>query len=118
MSIRSLTKKGYRVVFDGDYAYALIDGKVKFVGHVNGNLYKVILHVDNNVFAGFTVEKTLQNISKPLWHFRLAHLNAVDMRKLVNKMADGLEKVNVDSELDFCEANSFTISEKNRVCSN
>lgn len=104
MSIRSLTKKGYRVVFDGDCAYASINGKVKFVGQVNGNLYEVILHADSNVFAGLTGQKNVQKVSKQLWHFRLAHLNAVDMRKLVNKIANELERVNVDCYLDFCES--------------
>lgn len=104
MSIRSLCQKGYRIVFEGDYAYASIGGKVKFIGRVNGKLYEVILHVDNNVFAGFTGEKTLHKISHSLWHFRLAHLNATAMKKLVNRMADGLDKVNVDSDHKLCES--------------
>lgn len=104
MSIRSLCQKGYRIVFEGDYAYASLGGKVIFVGRVNGKLYEVILHVDNNVFAGFTGEKNLHKISQTLWHFRLAHLNATDMKKLVNRMADGLDKVNVENDSRLCES--------------
>lgn len=107
MSIRSLTKKGYRIVFEGDYAYASINDKVNFIGRVNGKLYEVILHVDNNVFAGFTGKEQLNKISRSLWHFRLGHLNANDMKKLIGKMADGLEKVNVDNDSKLCESCVF-----------
>lgn len=65
MSIRSLTKKGYKIVFEGDYAYASLNGKMKFIGQVKRKLYEVILHVDNNMFAGITGEnfnKMSQNL--------------------------------------------------------
>jgi len=40
-------KRGYRVMFKGDYAYALIDNEIKFVANTNGRngrLYEVMLH--------------------------------------------------------------------------
>ena len=108
MSIRSLTKKGYTIVFDGDFAYASINGKQKFIGRVNGNLYEVVFHVDNNVFAGFTGESNLNSISQNLWHFRLGHLNKNDMRKLMNgQMANGIDRMNVDINSAICESCVF-----------
>lgn len=107
MSIRALTKKGYRVVFEGDDAVVSINDKVKFIGHAEGNLYKVVFHVDNNVFAGYTGEGNLHKISQSLWHFRLGHLNTNDMKKLASKMADGFDRVNVESDLKLCESCVF-----------
>lgn len=103
MSIRSLTKKGYRIAFEGDYAYASINGQTKFVAHTNGKLYEVVLHVDKNVFAGISGESNMHKISQVLWHFRLGHLNTFDMKRLINhQMADGI-KLDVDVESRFCE---------------
>lgn len=105
MSIRSLTKKGYRIVFEGDCAYASINGKTQFVANANGRLYEVVMHIDRSVFAGISGENNINKISQHLWHFRMAHLNARDMAKIVNrKMAIGLEKVNVNTESEFCES--------------
>lgn len=40
-----------------------------------------------------------------MWHFRLGHLNANDLKKLVNnQMANGLDKINTNGELKFCES--------------
>lgn len=103
MSIRSLTKKGYRIAFEGDYAYASINRQTKFVAHTNGKLYEVVLHVDKNVFAGISGESNMHKISQVLWHFRLGHLNTFDMKRLINhQMADGI-KLDVDVESRFCE---------------
>jgi len=107
MSIRSLTKKGYRVIFEGDYAYASIDNEIKFVACTNGRLYEVMLHVDKNNFASISEENTRQ-ISQRLWHFRLEHLNAHDVKKLVDRqMVDGLSKEITNVESDFCESYVF-----------
>lgn len=38
MSIRSLTKKGCHIAFEGDYAYASINGQTKFVTHTSRKL--------------------------------------------------------------------------------
>lgn len=105
MSIRSLTKKGYRVVFENDCAYVSMDGETKFVAHVDGNLYKVVLHAERNVFAGISGENHLKHFSQKLWHYRMGHLNAFDMKKMIGRrMVDGLEQVNVDIESKFCES--------------
>lgn len=104
LSIRSLTKKGYKVVFEGDCAYVLFDDETQFMAKVNGNLYEAVFDVDHNVFAGLSGENNINKMSPDLWHFRMAHLNAKDMEKLVKrKMADGLELVNVNAESKFCE---------------
>jgi len=108
MSIRSLTKKGYRIIFKGDYAYASIDNEIKFVACTNGRLYEVMLHVDKNNSANISSEENMRQSSQKLWHFRLGHLNARDMKKLVDrKMADGLSRKVTDVESDFCESCVF-----------
>lgn len=108
MSIRSLTKKGYRIVFEGDYAYGSIDGKTKFVSHARGNLYEVILHIDRNAFAGVSGEDNINKFSQNLWHYRMGHLNAYDMKKMIDsQMVNGLKQVNVDIESKFCESCIF-----------
>lgn len=108
MSIRSLTKNGYRVVFEGDDAYASIDGRKKFVAHTNGKLYEVVLHVDRNVFAGISSEGEVAKFSQALWHCRMGHLNVFDMKRMIgNQMINGLEQVNVDTDSMFCESCVF-----------
>lgn len=108
MSIRSLTKRGYNILFEGDYAYASLNGETKFVAHTEGKLYEVVLHLESNVFAGFSGECNLQKISQSLWHYRLGHLNASDIEKLAkHQMAIGLEKVNANIESKFCESCVF-----------
>lgn len=57
---------GYRIVFEGDCAYASIDGETKFVANANGNLYEVVLHVDRSVFAGVSGEENLSKFSQSL----------------------------------------------------
>lgn len=109
MSIRSLTKNGYRVVFEDDYAYASIDGKTKFVAHTSGKLYEVILHVDKDVFAGVSNGNTLEKFSQSLWHCRMGHLNVFDMKRMISgRMIKGLEQVNVDTDSMFCESCVFS----------
>lgn len=103
MSIRSLTKKGYRILFEGDYAYASVNGQTKFAAHANGRLYEVVLHVDQSIFAGFSDENNIHRVSQSLWHFRLSHLNVFDMKSLIDyQMIDGISKINVDTKSRFC----------------
>lgn len=110
MSIRSLTKKGYRIVFEGDCAHVSVNKKTKFVAHTNGKLYEVVLHVNRNAFAGISGKNNLHKFSQSLWnskfvHFGLGHLNTFDMKKLIdNQMADGMDKVSIDTESKFCES--------------
>lgn len=105
MSIRSLTKKGYSILFEGDYAYASINGKVKFIAHADRQLYEVVFHVEHDVFAGVAGEDNLNHVSQILWHFRLGHLNVFDMKKLVNQqMVDGIDKLNMNTDAKFCES--------------
>lgn len=102
MSIRSLTKKGYVVKFDGDTAHVSLDGKTKFVANANGKLYETVFHVDDAGFAGLSGEDNAQKVCQNLWHFRLGHLNAADMKKLVD-FSDGM-RVNVSTEANaVCE---------------
>lgn len=81
MSIRSLTRKGFKVLFEGDYAYVSLNGQLMFVGHADGQLYEVEFHVERDLFAGITGEDNLQTISQHLWHYRLAHLNVFHLKK-------------------------------------
>lgn len=104
MSIRNLTKKGYKVVFEGDSADVSMNGVTKFVAHANGNLYEVEFHVEHSVFAGIAGEDNLKSVSQDLWHFRLGHLNLFDMKRMINReMVDGIDKVSVNTDERFCE---------------
>lgn len=71
MSIRTLTKRGYKVVFEGDSAIVSLNGVEKFVARAKGNLYEVEFHVERNVFAGIAGEDNLKSFSQDLWHFDL-----------------------------------------------
>lgn len=73
LSIHSLTSKGYIVKFDGDHAYASINGKTVFVAHLKGRLWEVNFHVKRNEFAGIMDETESALTKQNLWHFRLAH---------------------------------------------
>lgn len=102
MSIRSLTKRGYRVVFDGDTAEVSLNGDQKFVARLYGKLYGVDFNLVQYEFAGLSGER---NSMQNSWHFRLGHLNVNDMKKLVDrKMAHGLDKLKVDTHNKFCES--------------
>lgn len=47
----------------------------------------------------------MNEFTQKLWHFRLAHLNAKDMKAMATrKIVGGLEKVVVDGETKFCES--------------
>lgn len=102
MSIRSLTKRGYRVVFEGDTAEVSFNGDQTFIARVRGKLYEVDFNLVQGEFAGLSGE---QNSMQNSWHFRLGHLNVNDMKKLVDrKMAHGLDKLKVDTHNKFCES--------------
>lgn len=114
LSIRKLVEKGFKIVFSDQIAYISKNNNVKFVARLKGKLYEVVFYLEKSVFAGHTSEKTIQNVSQELWHFRLGHLNAADMKRLiVNKMVCGLEKVNINNESKFCE--SCTIGKQTRL---
>lgn len=103
LSIKSLTAKGYTVNFGKDIAYVLFKGKTIFAAHAKGKLYEVILYRTEKEYANVT-----SNFSQNLWHYRLGHLNIVDIKKLVDrKMVDGLDKVKLANEADFCEPCMF-----------
>lgn len=70
MSIRSLTKRGYRIVFEGDSAVVSMDGKKIFVAHCPNRLYGVDFKLDHDVFAGFSGENNFDKSSQTAWHFR------------------------------------------------
>lgn len=105
LSIGKLTEKGYVIRFENDSAHITYDGETHFMAHRNGNLYEVRFHVERNVFAGIAGEDNLNKLSQSLWHFRLAHLNTFDMKKLIeDKMVDGFDKIAVDTDTKFCES--------------
>lgn len=95
LSIRSLTKNGYRIVFEGDIAYVMMNDETQFVAHTNGKLFEVILQKDVNNFAGVSGNNSTK-ISQSLLHHRLGHLNVYDMKKMVNgKFVTGLDNINI-----------------------
>lgn len=103
MSIPSLTKKGYKIKFDGDFAYVSFNGKTQFTAKANGKLFEVILYKNKNEFACIGNERVYD--SQNLWHFRLGHLNINDMKRLINQeMVNGLDKLKIKKEIDFCES--------------
>lgn len=105
LSIRQLTDKGYKITFNGDDAFISKNGKNMFTARRNGQLYQTIFYVERSVFAGIAGEEQLNKASQNLWHFRLAHLNVSDMKKMVNQnMAIGLDKLKVNIDEKFCES--------------
>lgn len=108
MSISKLVSNGYKVEFIGQKAYISKNNKIIFGARLNGKLYEVVFHLDNNLFAEYTGEKILQNISQNLWHFRLGHLNIHDMKKMVvHNMVVGLDKLDVNTSKNFCESCTY-----------
>lgn len=104
LSIRNLTKRGFKVTFDEDLAYIKLNGKTEFVAHANGKLYEVTFQVERNIFAGISDKQSLNNVNQNLWHFRLGHLNAFDMKKMIShQMVNGMEQITVDTDTKFCE---------------
>lgn len=103
LSIRSLTKHGYRIAFEGDSAEVSKNGDRVFVAHCSSRLYEVEFKLDRDSFAGFSGEKIFDKSSQTAWHFRLGHSNAADMKKMVNrKMVHGVEKLIIKND-KFCE---------------
>lgn len=105
MSIRALTKKGFKISFEKNCAYVAFNGKTIFVAKASGKLYEVNFHIRRNVFAGVADDDSLNKLSQNLWHFRLGHLNVFDMKRMIKfKMIDGIENVNVNVDDKFCES--------------
>lgn len=104
MSIRSLTKKGFKIVFEGDRAHITLNGKTIFVAELSGKLYEVVLYTANDEYAGFVGGQ----INKDLWHHRLAHLNVADMKRMFEReMVRGIEKLKIDNASEICESCIF-----------
>lgn len=105
MSIRSLTKRGYKVIFGGDQAQITFNGKTIFIAELSGKLYEVILYVANDKYAGFVDEQ----INKDLWLHRLAHLNSADIKRMHEQgMVRGIEKLKIDKHSKICESCIFS----------
>lgn len=105
MSIRNLTKNGCKVVFEGDTATVSKNSKVQFVAQATEKLYEVTFPVERAVFAGISGEENLKSSTQSLWHFRLGHLNAQDMQKMIGKeMVRGIEKLAINLDPKLCES--------------
>lgn len=114
LSIRSLTKKGYQVLFDGDMAYVSKNEKTMFVAEVKGNLYRVTFHIDRNIFAGVTNDVGLNEATHRLWHYRLGHLNAIDLKRMASlDIVDGMKKLVIDDDNQLCD--SCVMSKQTRL---
>lgn len=104
MSIRNLTMKGCKVVFEDDIATVSKNDKVQFVAKATGKLYEVTFPLENDTFAGIAGEVNLKSANQSLWHFRLGHLNAQDMQKMIGKeMVCGMDKLAINLDPKFCE---------------
>ena len=63
MSVRALTKQGYRIVFEGDTAEVSRNGEKVFVAVCEDRLYEVTFKIDRESFAGFSGEKSFDKSS-------------------------------------------------------
>lgn len=104
MSINALTNHGYAINFRKKCAYIMLNEKLQFVAQKIGRLYEVIFWI-NDEFAGIASDQRNGKISQQLLHFRLAHLNACDMHKMISKnMVTGLGPTKIDTDAKFCES--------------
>lgn len=108
MSVKNLTRNGYEVKFEHDYARIMYNGKTQFVARSNGRLYEMTFLMEGNIFAGIAGEQ-VNEISNNLWHFRLGHLNAADMKNMISKqMVMGIDGVKIGDDDNFCETCVFS----------
>lgn len=104
MSIRRLTRLGYKVIFEGDNAIVSKNGKVVFTGRADDDLYQVEFNIERNIFAGIASDSVNQ-ATQSVWHFRLGHINAFDLKKMINKsMVNGIGNINVNTDKELCES--------------
>lgn len=104
LSIYGLTRNGYKILFDGDLAYVSKDGETTFVAEAKGNLYRVVFHVERSLFAGISSTDERNDVAQNLWHYRLGHLNANDLNKMVNQgFVDGMKAITVNKDQKLCE---------------
>lgn len=107
LSVQRLMNNGFEITFKNKCAYIMLNGITQFVAHQKGKLYEVIFHIKQDIFAGVAAGH-LNGASNNLWHFRLGHLNAPDMKKLISKeMVIGMNGVNIDCDAQFCESCVF-----------
>lgn len=52
MSVRRLTRLGYKVVFEGDDAIVSKNGKVVFIARAERDMYQVEFNIERDIFAG------------------------------------------------------------------
>lgn len=105
MSIRRLTRNGYKVVFENDDATVMKNDAIIFIARAKPNgLYEVELQIEHNIFAGIAGEKNVNRLTQDLWHFRLGHVNVCDLKKMIhNKMVNGIDAIDVCTDDKFCE---------------
>lgn len=105
MSIRRLTRNGYKVVFENDDATVMKNDAIIFIARAKPNgLYEVELQIEHSIFAGIAGEKNVNRITQDLWHFRLGHVNVCDLKKMIhNKMVNGIDAIDVCTDDKFCE---------------
>lgn len=104
LSIRSMTRHGIRVIFNDDFAYAMLEKKIIFVARAVNKLYEVNFSIEKGEFAGLTKAENKTISSQKFWHFRLAHLNMADIKKLVDgDMVNGIGGLKINLNERFCE---------------
>lgn len=103
MSINALVERGFSVNFRKTCAYIMLDGKLQFVAQKKGRLYEAVFQLEDN-FAGITNGEN-DATTQRLFHYRMGHLNAFDMHKLISRqMVPGLKPTKIDTNARFCES--------------
>ena len=89
LSLPTVTEKGAEVQFKGQFCRIIIDDKSYTIGHKYGKLYKLNSEPVQTSYFGSTAGG---NRSQSIWHYRLGHLGANNMKKMLKEgLVDGMD---------------------------
>lgn len=74
LSVKCITDKGLKVIFENDKCQVLFQNKIVALGELNGNLYEL---QEEKVLAAKETSRCVHE-----WHLLLAHKNIHDIRKM------------------------------------
>lgn len=104
LSASRIIDKGGRVVIDSSGGFIEVQGR-KIPIHKSGQLYEVDLHQESDQHA---VETAHIAVGSEVWHARLGHRNAEDIRKL-GELGLGVPNVlTMGDKCDVCELSKHT----------
>ena len=97
LSVRDITKKGGRIIFEKDYAKIYNpDGSELYTSPFNGRFYAVTLHPETNT--------TLKSYNLQVWHERFGHIGKTALKEMFkNNIVNGLKLEDVKENVN-CEA--------------